>query len=121
MIRFGTPLALLAAPVVLGLLFRFARRGSSYPLFRALVALLFVVAISDPRIVTQDSTNNVLFLVDRSASVTRSVDDRDAVVAMEAIAAAQPRWSYGVVGFAESAGVESPLGSTPAARSQTAR
>jgi len=113
-IRFGTPLALLAAPVVLGLLFRFVRRGSSYPLVRALVALLFVVAISDPRIVTEDSTNNVLFLVDRSASVTRSVEDRDAIVAMEALAAAQPRWSYGVVGFAESADVESPLGSTPA-------
>ena len=121
MMRFGMPLVLLTAPIALGLLFWFARRRSIRPLLRALVALLFIVAISDPRIITQDSTNNVVFLVDRSASVTRSVEDRDAVLAMEALAAPQPRWNYGVIGFAESAGVESPLGSALALSSPPLR
>jgi hypothetical protein len=111
MMRFGMPLVLLAAPAILGLLFGVAGRRTRRPLLRAFVALLFVVALSDPRILTQDSTNNVVFLVDRSASVTRGVDDRDVVLAMEALAAPNPRWNYGVIGFAESAGVESPLGS----------
>jgi hypothetical protein len=110
-IRFGTPLVLLAVPALLGLLLWFARRGPRRPLLRAFVALLFVVAMSDPLIITQESTNNVVFLVDRSASVTRSTEDRDAVLAMEGLAALQPRWNYEVVGFAESADVESPLGS----------
>ena len=111
MMRFGMPLVLLAAPAILGLLFGVAGRGPRRPLLRAFVALLFVAALSDPRIVTQDSANNVVFLVDRSASVTRGGDDRDVVLAMEALAAPNPRWNYGVIGFAESAGVESPLGS----------
>ncbi len=109
MIHFGVPLVLVAIPVAVGLLFWLAR-GARRPILRALAVVALLVAVSDPRIVERDPTNNVMFLVDRSASVTRSVSDRDVAIALATVSAEHPRWTYGIVGFAESATIEAPLG-----------
>ncbi len=110
MIRFAAPLFLLALPVAAALLFWPSRGKLGRPLLRTLVVLLVVLALSEPRIVREDPTNNVMFLVDRSASVTRSVSDRDVILAMETVAAVEPRWKYGAISFAASSDIEVPLG-----------
>ncbi|MCX6091967.1 MAG: VWA domain-containing protein [Candidatus Bipolaricaulota bacterium] len=109
MIHFGVPLVLVAIPVAVGLLFWLAR-GARRPILRALAVVALLVAVSDPRIAQRDPTNNVMFLVDRSASVTRSVSDRDVAIALATVSAEHPRWAYGIVGFAESATIEASLG-----------
>ncbi len=109
MIRFGMPLVLAAIPFAVGLLF-WRARGARRPIVRALAVLVLLVAISDPRIAQRDPTNNVMFLVDRSASVTRGVSDRDVALALESTSAGHPGWNYGIVGFAESATIDVPLG-----------
>ncbi len=121
MIRFGAPLVLIALPAALALLFWLARRAPHRPLLRAAVALLVTLALSRPGFVGHDATNHVMFLVDRSASVTRSVSDRDVALAMETIAVSEPRWDYGLISFAASAVVETPLGSVPALSPPPAR
>ena len=112
MIRFGMPLVLVAIAAVPAFLVWGRRRLPRLPLLRALALVALILAVADPRIVRRDASNNVLFVVDRSASVTRGVSDSGVAQILKSLAAQHPEWTYGIVGFAEGASVDSPLGAS---------
>lgn len=113
MIRIAAPLALIALPALaLGLVL--LRRGASRrDLLRYAELLLVLLALADPRLSVRDPRNHVVFLVDRSASVTRTAADHDVREAIDAVVATHPNWSYGVVSFGRTSDVDAPLGATP--------
>jgi Mg-chelatase subunit ChlD len=115
LIRFGLPVALAALPA-LALVLVLLRGGSTRrDVLRYATLALVALALADPRLSVRDARNNVVFVVDRSASVTRSTSDRDVRSAIDAVVADHPEWSYGVVSFARTSDVDTPLGGTPAA------
>ncbi|MGD9675973.1 MAG: VWA domain-containing protein, partial [Candidatus Bipolaricaulia bacterium] len=114
MIRVAVPLALVALPA-LALVLMLLRRGAARrDLLRYAALLLVLIALADPRLSVRDPRNHVVFLVDRSASVTRTTADRDVREAMDAVVAAHPDWSYGVVSFGRTADLDAALGAPPA-------
>jgi len=54
--------------------------------------------------------NNVIFLVDRSASVARTVPEEEIQDAIRGLVRNHPDWTYGAIAFAEGAATVSPLG-----------
>ena len=74
--------------------------------------LLLVLALAGPRIAQQKEEHNVVFLIDRSASVTLTSDDDATRAAIQRIVSEHPEWSYATVEFAGTAALAMPLGSS---------
>ena len=112
MIRFALPWALAATPVAAAILWLAApRRGRPRRALRAVAAALVLLAIANPLVSEPHPRNNVVFVVDRSPSVARTVEARALEEAVRHVASAHPSWTYGVVDFASSARIVAPLGS----------
>ncbi len=114
MIHFGAPLVLLGLLLPCLALVWARLRKAPLPILRSLALALLILSVSDPRIARHSTQNSVAFVVDRSASVTRGVNDRDTQALLSAIAASHPRWNYEVISFAEYAATDSSLGAPPA-------
>jgi len=110
MIRFASPLFLIAIPAI-GLLlwFLFPRHRNQFVLRFISVAAL-IVALSEPEIAMREAQDVAVFLVDRSASVRRTVDDIEIDQQIRGIIAEHPDWAFGVVTFAENARALTPTG-----------
>ncbi|MEN6368440.1 MAG: vWA domain-containing protein [Thermotogota bacterium] len=113
MIRFGLPAALAALPALALILIVLRRGKAHHDLLRYATLALVALALADPRLSVRDARNNVVFLVDRSASVARTTSDRNLRNAIGAVVADHPGWSYGVVSFARTSEVDAPLGAIP--------
>jgi len=110
-IRFASPFALAAVPVFLAAAVWFARRAGRAYALRALTILIVLVALASPQIVTRRSRSDVYLIVDRSASVARTASASALHDAVLQVAASDPDRTYGVIEFATSASVVTPLGS----------
>jgi Ca-activated chloride channel family protein len=112
MIHLSTPYLLLAAiPILGGLLFLFLRQRS-LPVLRSIALLLLLLALPGPRIAEQRAEHNVVFLIDRSASVTLTSDDDATRGAIQRIVSEHPEWSFATVEFAGTAALAVPFGSS---------
>jgi len=111
MIRFTTPLALVALLVPAAFLWL----GPSWKRFllRSLALVFIVLALADPQFATRQITQNVFLLVDRSASIGTSVSQARIHEEIERLTSQYPDWDFGIIEFAEDAVVASPLGAQP--------
>ena len=112
MIRFSYPLVLLAIPFVAAAAF-FLLRHRGIPALRLATLILLTVALADPRRPTQEEQENLLILVDRSASTVLSVSDEEVTSRIRGVIDRLPDWSIGVAQFALDARMISPLSSDP--------
>jgi Ca-activated chloride channel family protein len=112
MIQLSTPYLLLAAlPIIGGILFLLLRQKTR-PVLRSVALLLLLLALAGPRIAEQSAERNVVFLIDRSASVTLTSDDNAIRAAVQRIVSEHPEWSFATVEFAGTAALAVPLGSS---------
>ncbi|MFC2108105.1 VWA domain-containing protein [Candidatus Bipolaricaulota bacterium] len=110
MIRFLNPYLLIALiPILAASLFLMLRKGR-YPILRAVILVIAVLAAASPVLVQQTLTHNVFFLVDRSASVMLTADDDDLRVRIQQIMDSSPGARFGVIEFAKTSVVSAPLG-----------
>ena len=101
MIRLAHPLLLIVLVAVIAAWLLSGRRRALAP--RAVALILVALALAGPEIGGERLSETVLFLVDRSPSVTRTTTPEDAENAMSAIVSANPSPIYGAVAFAERA------------------
>jgi len=113
MIRFSAPWLLVLLPVLLILALRLIRVQRSRHAARIITLLLVLLAFSGPEIQTRRAHQNVLFLVDRSASVTRAVESREVQARINQLAVTSEQVSYGVLEYATEATITSPLQAIP--------
>jgi len=113
LIRLAVPVALAAVPVLALALVLLRRGAARRDVLRYAALVLIVLALTDPRLSVRDPRNNVIFLVDRSASVVRTAAEREVREAIDAVIAAHADWSYGVVSFGRTSEVDAPLGARP--------
>ena len=109
MIGFSTPW-LLAALVPLAGVWFFLMPDRRRTLIRCVAVALLLVALAQPTISKRDTTNSVLFLVDRSASVSLTHPFEEIHERMHQIVRSHPDWDYGMIAFADGATTVSPLG-----------
>ncbi len=112
MIQLSTPYLLLGfVPIVGGILVCIWRREKR-PILRTITLLLLLLALGGLRIADQRAEHNVVFLVDRSASVGLTSDDDVTRGAIRQIVSEHPTWSFATVEFAGAAALAVPLGSS---------
>ena len=110
MIRFLNPYLLIAlVPILAGSLFLMLRK-QRYAVLRTVILVLAILAAAYPFRAHETLTQNVFFLVDRSASVTLTTNDDDVRTRIQRIIQASPGTRYGVIEFARTAVVSAPLG-----------
>jgi len=110
LIRFLNPYLLIALiPLLAGSLFLMVRKRR-YPVLRTVILAIVILAAASPYHVQQTLTNNVFFLVDRSASVTLTTTDDDVRTRIQQIIQASPDAHYGIIEFAKTSVVTAPLG-----------
>jgi len=112
MIRLLHPYMLFAALPVLAWIAYSILHHRSRPVLRGITLLLLVFALAAPRIAQQRAQHSVVFLVDRSASVTLTSDDSATRDAVQRIVSEHPDWSFASVEFAETAALTAPLDSS---------
>lgn len=111
MIRFLYPLLLLLLlPLAGGAAYMIARRNRR-PILRILGLTLAILALAAPEVVRTSVVQNVLFLVDRSASVSLTASDDQVRTTVQEIAASAGIAQLGVIEFSDTATVTAPLGS----------
>lgn len=110
MIRFASPLFFLALPAVgFALWFFFPRHRSQFALRFAAVAAV-VMALAEPQLAVRDDQDYAVFLVDRSASVRRTVRDIDTERRLKELMGQFPEWQFGVISFAKDASAVTAMG-----------
>lgn len=110
MIRFLYPwLLLLFVPLTAGALYLIVRRKRR-PILRIIALVIAILALASPEIVRTSVVQNVLFLIDRSASVSLTTSDDQLRTRVQAIAAEAPDAQLGVIEFSDAATVTAPLG-----------
>jgi len=111
MIAFSAPFALIAVPAVWvgGVLFA-RRRGRSIPFLRLTAITLIVLASAGLEVGLGRARVNLIFLIDRSASVTRTEAAIDIYGRLEDIITDNPGTRPGLVGFARDTRALSELG-----------
>ena len=112
MIRFATPLALLALPALAVLLF-LGRKRLGELVLPALAALVLIVALAGPELRQEERQENVYILLDRSPSVTVAVAEGEVEDALASVRAANPGRRFGTVTFASRAIISDPLSDEP--------
>lgn len=111
MIRFQAPLLFLLLLPLAGGLAAWARaERQRFPWVRFLAGAMLIVALTAPSVDRRETATYVFLVVDRSASITRSVDDREIERTLERITSQHADWEYGVLGFAEIPEIVTPLG-----------
>ena len=119
MIRFLNPYLLIALmPILAASLFLMLRNGR-YPILRTVILVTAVLAAASPFLVRQTLTRNVLFLVDRSASVMLTTDDDDVRTRIQQVMDSSPGARFGVIEFAKTSVVSAPLGMSTLALGMT--
>ncbi len=108
MIRFATPLALLVLPA-LGLLVFIGRKRLRDVALPALAASVLILALAGPELRRGLPQENVLVLLDRSPSVSASLEEHEVQDAVAGLRAANPGRQFGVVAFASRAVISDPL------------
>ena len=110
MIRFLNPYLLIAlVPILAASLFLILRRGR-YAILRTVILVIALLAVASPFLVQQTLTQNIFFLIDRSASVALTTDDDDVRTHIQQIIDTSPDTRYGVIEFAKTSVVSAPLG-----------
>ena len=109
MIGFSSPW-LLAALIPLAGLWFFLMPSRRRTAIRCLTVALLLVALAQPTLSRRDSTNSVLFLVDRSASVSLTQPFEEIQEAIRDVVRANPDWDYGMIAFADGASTVASLG-----------
>ena len=112
MIHFSTPHLLFAALPIIGVIVLLFLRQNARPVLRSIALLLLLLALAGPRIADQRAEHNVVFLIDRSASVTLTSDEDAIRAAIQRVASEHPGWSFATVEFAGTAALAVPLGSS---------
>ncbi len=108
MIRFATPLVLLALPALAVLLF-LGRNRLRELVLPALAVLVLIVALAGPELRQEERQENVYILLDCSPSVTAAVAEGEVEDALASIRAANPGQRFGTVSFASRATISDPL------------
>jgi len=104
MIRFALPLVLIATPLVWIGGFMISRRlGRPAPLLRLGALTLLVLAASGLEVGISESEGTVILLIDRSASVDRTVRPIDIYTLIGDLIEENPGFRFGTVGFARDA------------------
>ena len=114
MIDLTTPYLLVLAVPIVGALLWLVIRQRRRPILRAVALLLIVAALAGPRIASSRRDQNIVFLVDRSASVRLTSDDVATQGAIQGILAAQPDAQFSTIEFARTAALAVPFGSAAA-------
>ena len=110
MIRFAAPLFFLALPAVgFALWFLFPRHRSQFAVRFAAVAAV-AIALAEPQLAVRDDQDYAVFLVDRSASVRRTVRDIDTERRLKDVMGQFPEWQFGVISFAKDATAVTAMG-----------
>lgn len=112
MIQLSSPYLLLVALPVAGALVLLSLRRRRCPVLRGIALLLATLALAGPRVADQRMEHNVVFLVDRSASVTLTSSDEPTRAAMHRIASEHPDSIFASIEFARTAALSVPLGSS---------
>ncbi len=110
MIQFGQPLVLIAAAPILAAAIYLALRKRRYPVLRTVILTVAIVATAAPFVLQLTSIHNIFFLVDRSASVVDTANDDEIRTDIQDIVDAVPDARYGLIEFAKTPVVSSPLG-----------
>ncbi len=110
MIRFAHPLILVAAVPILALFVYLVLYKRRYPILRALLLLLAIAAAASPFVLQQSHVHNILFLLDRSASVVQTTNDDEVRADLQNILAQVPDAQYALIEFAKTPIVSAPLG-----------
>jgi len=111
-IQLSSPYLLLAVLPLAGALVLLSLRRKRCPILRGVTLLLVVLALAGPRVADQKPEHNVVFLVDRSASVTLTSSDELARMAMQRIVSEHPDSTFASIEFARTATLAVPLGSS---------
>ena len=114
MIQLSCPLCLLVALPIAVVLVALAVRQRQRLVLRAVTLLLLVLALAGPRVSRLRQEQNVLLLIDRSASVTRTSDDAATHEAIHDLISTNPDVSFGLLEFARSGSLTAPFGVPPA-------
>ncbi|MCX6094605.1 MAG: VWA domain-containing protein [Candidatus Bipolaricaulota bacterium] len=112
MIRFATPLALLAL-LALGFLVVGGRKRLRDVALPALAALALIVALAGPELRRGLPPENVIVLLDRSPSVVATLEDDEVQDAVAGLRAVNPDRRFGAVAFASRATITDPLSENP--------
>jgi len=114
-IQFSHPYVLLALVPLLAAVSTLAVRKRRFPFVRTLILALVIVALAGPFLAQETLSHTILFLVDRSASVTLTSTDEEVQSRVQSIVDEASEAQFGVIEFAKTAAVTVPLGSgTPA-------
>ncbi len=111
------PLWFLLALPVIAVLYLFAKQGRFNKekrlilIIRFLTFLLLIAALTDPYLTLPQKGKNVIFLADRSASISESRDEIMGEIEAQ-MKKKKESDSYGIVSFAKSAGLEKSLSSS---------
>ncbi len=112
MIRLATPLVTLAlVPIVLTCAWLVLRR-SRYPILRTIVLAVAILAAASPFFSRETLNHNVLFVVDRSASLTQTASDDAVRGPLQQIMERTANARFGMIEFAKAPVVSAPLGMT---------
>ena len=114
MIGLSTPYLLVLAVPIVGALLWLILRQRRRPILRAVALLLLVIALAGPRIASPRRDHNIIFLVDRSASVRLTSDDVATRSSIQDILEEQPDAQFATVEFARTAALAVPFGSVAA-------
>lgn len=109
MIRFSHPLVLVALLALVGLFWLTFRRGKG-GLARFLPAALVLIALAGPQIGWDRPQENVVFLIDRSPSVSVTTTKETIEDQLEAVVTANPGRRFGAIAFASHAVITNPIG-----------
>ncbi len=112
MIQLATPYLLLFALPIAAALVWLSIRQRRRPLLRAIALLLVVLALAGPRVARVKEEHNIVFLVDRSASVILTSEDDSTREAIQRLLSAYPASTFATIEFARTASLAVPLGSS---------
>jgi len=111
MIRFAVPFALIAIlPVWVGGVLIARGRKRPIPFLRLAALTLLILACAGLEVGLGDPRVNLIFLIDRSASVKRTEEAIDVYSRVEGLIADNPDFRFGLVGFAREPRILSELG-----------
>ena len=113
MIHFSHLYTLLALVPLAAIMIYLGARKRRFPIVRGAILALAVLALAGPFLAHETTSHTILFLVDRSASVTLTSSDEQVQSHIQTVMDSAADAQFGVIEFAKTATVTVPLGTAP--------